>query len=147
TANQFNEAIIHEMGHLLGLDHSQINLDLLTTALNSGQFGNCAVDGLAGLPLMFPISFCQARLDAGLPQLSPDVLALISMLYPSAKYATTYATISGSVYFSDGQTAAQGINVIARQVDNPATSQNESLRVAVSAVSGYRFTGNPGQSV
>jgi hypothetical protein len=147
TTNQFNEAIIHEMGHLLGLDHSQINLDLLTTAMNSGQSGNCDMDGLTGLPLMFPFSFCQARLDAGLPQLAPDDLAWISMLYPGPTYSTTYATISGIVYFSDARTPAQGVNVIARQVDNPATSQNESKRVAVSVVSGYRFTSNTGQRV
>jgi hypothetical protein len=146
-ANQFNEAITHEMGHLLGLDHSQINLDLLTTALNSGTFGNCNADELAGLPLMFPISFCQARLDAGLPQLSPDDKAWISRLYPSASYAAAYATISGTIYYSDGQSGLQGVNVIARQVDNPGTSQNESFRNAVSVVSGYRFTSNPGQSV
>jgi hypothetical protein len=29
---------------------------------------------------------------------------------------------------------------------NPSTQQNESLQIAVSVVSGYRFTGNPGQS-
>ncbi len=146
-ANQFNEAIIHEMGHLLGLDHSQINLDLFTSAMSSGQFGACNIDELAGLPLMFPISFCQARLDAGLPQLAPDDLAWISKLYPSGTFASKYATISGSIYFSDGKTPTQGVNVIARQVDNPNTTQNESFRIAVSVVSGYRFTGNPGQSV
>ena len=96
--NQFNEAITHEMGHLLGLDHSQINLDLLTTALNTGNFGNCNIDELAGMPLMFPISFCQARLDAGLPQLSPDDKAWISRLYPGTTFAGSYATISGTIF-------------------------------------------------
>jgi len=41
----------------------------------------------------------------------------------------------------------QGANVIARLVDDPSTSEDESRRVAVSAVSGYLFTGNPGQSL
>src|SRR5947207_3379697 len=147
TPNQFNQAIIHEMGHFLGLDHSQINLNLFTTAVNSGQFGNCNLDELAGLPLMFPVSFCQARVDAGLPPLAPDDLAWISKLYPSSSYSTSYATISGSIFFSDSKTPTQGINVIAREVDNSNTTQNESFRLAVSAVSGYRFTGNPGQNV
>jgi hypothetical protein len=140
--NQFDEAITHELGHLLGLDHSQINLDLLLS-FN----GTCSVDARAGLPLMFPIIFCPARVDSGLPRLSPDDTAWISRLYPSASFATSYATISGTIFFSDGQTPAQGVNVIARQVDNSGTTQNESLRAAVSVVSGYRFTANPGQTV
>jgi hypothetical protein len=140
--NQFDEAITHELGHLLGLDHSQINLDLFTN-FN----GTCDADRRAGLPLMFPVLFCPARVDSGLPRLSPDDTAWISRLYPSSSFATAYATISGTVFFSDGQTPAQGINVIARQVDDSGTTQNESSRVAVSVVSGYRFTGNPGQTV
>jgi hypothetical protein len=142
SSNQFDEAITHEMGHLLGLDHSQINLDLFTSFS-----GTCGADARAGLPLMFPVLFCPARVDSGLPKLSPDDTAWISKLYPSASFASSYATISGTILFSDGQTPAQGINVIARQVDDAGTPQNESIRVAVSVVSGYRFTGNPGQSV
>jgi hypothetical protein len=51
-----------------------------------------------------------------------------------------------SAGFSDGTTPAQGVNVIARQVDDPATPQDESRRIAVSSVSGFLFTacvGNP----
>jgi hypothetical protein len=55
--------------------------------------------------------------------------------------------VSGVVYFSDGVSQFQGGNVIARAVDDPSTAQDESRRVAVSSVSGYLFTGNPGQSV
>jgi hypothetical protein len=140
TANQFDEAITHELGHLLGLDHSQINLNLF-------QSFSCPTDGRAGLPLMFPVLFCPARVDSGLPKLSPDDTAWISKLYPSASFATAYATISGTVFFSDGEDGAQDVNVIARQVNDAGTPQDESQRVAVSVVSGYRFTGNPGQSV
>jgi len=146
-ANQFNEAITHEMGHFLGLDHSQINLDLLIATFSSGNFGSCDKEELAGLPLMFPFSFCQARLDAGLPQLAPDDAAWISRLYPSSTFATKYATISGTIFFSDGSTGVQGVNVVAREVNAGGTTANESLRNAVSVVSGYRFTSNPGQSV
>ena len=65
----------------------------------------------------------------------------------SSTYASAYATISGTIFFSDGQTPVQGVNVIARQANNPNTAPNESSRIAVSVVSGYRFTANPGQSV
>lgn len=141
TSTQFDQAITHELGHFLGLDHSQINASVL-----DGQLP-CSLDQLSGLPLMFPIAFCQARIDAGLPVVSPDDQAWISKLYPASSYATTYGTISGVVYFSDGVSQAQGVNVIARRVDDPSTPENESLRIAVSVVSGFLFTGNLGQSV
>jgi hypothetical protein len=141
--DQFDEAITHEMGHFVGLDHSQINLDLF----QSGVIGSCNVDELAGLPLMFPVEFCQSRKSAGLPILSPDDRAWISKLYPNSSTAASYGTISGFVFFSDGITHVQGVNVSARQVDDPNTPQDESKRIAVSVVSGYSFTGNPGQSI
>jgi hypothetical protein len=84
TAAQFDEAITHELGHFAGLDHSQINVNVLNTS------GNCALDELAGLPLMFPILRCQARSSAGLPTLAPDDVAWISRLYPAASFATSY---------------------------------------------------------
>lgn len=142
TANEFDEAITHEIGHLLGLDHSQINLDEFLSLPTT-----CDVDQLAGLPLMFPILFCQARKDAGLPILSPDDVSWISRLYPNSTTVSEYGTISGTIFFADGITPVQGANVIARLVDDPGTSEDESRRVAVSAVSGYLFTGNPGQSL
>jgi hypothetical protein len=141
SANGFDEAITHEIGHFSGLGHSQINVDLLTNP----SFP-CDVDKLAGLPLMFPIELCQARKDAGLPVLSPDDVSWISSLYPNQSLVSNYGTISGTIYFSDGVSQTQGVNVIARAIDDPATPEDESRRIAVAAVSGYLFTGNPGQS-
>ena len=141
TSNEFDEAITHEIGHFLGLGHSQINIDVLTN-----HSFPCDVDKLAGLPLMFPEELCEARKDAGLPILSPDDVSWISSFYPNSAFVSSYGTISGTIYFSDGISQVQGVNVIARAIDDPATGQDESRRVAVSAVSGYLFTGNPGQS-
>lgn len=134
TAQEFDEAFVHEFGHLSGLDHSQINVEVLNGTPNA-----CSTNDLAGLPVMFPFAFCQARSPAN-PILSPDDVAWISKLYPQASFATTYGHISGTVFFSDGITHAQGVNVIARDVSNPR-------RIAFSVVSGYLFTGHPGQSV
>jgi len=143
TADQFDEAITHEMGHFSGLGHSQINLDLY----QSGFVGNCPLDELAGLPLMFPVEFCQSRKSAGLPILAPDDVAWISKLYPNSTYSSSFGTISGFIFFSDGITHVQGLNVIARRVDDSSTPANESQRIASSVVSGFQFTGNPGQSI
>jgi hypothetical protein len=149
TSFEFDQAFTHEFGHLSGLDHSQINVDVL-----NGSPGACNTDSLAGLPLMFPLLFCQAR-QPSLPILAPDDIAWISEIYPETvnappnqvPYAPAYGYIEGTVYFSDGVTQAQGVNVIARQVDNAGTTQNESRRIAFSVVSGYRFTGSLGQNV
>ena len=146
TGNEFDEALTHEIGHFLGLDHSQINVIVLAEAYSVA--GNCPSDLEAGLPLMFPELICQARKDAGLPVLAPDDIAWISTLYPNAQVASSYGTISGTIYFADGTSQFHGANVIARFVDDPSTSSyDESLATAVSVVSGYRFTGNLGQSV
>jgi hypothetical protein len=141
TQSQFDEAITHEIGHYIGLDHSQINVN----ALNGG--GNCNADNRAGLPLMFPFAACPSRTSLGLPIIAPDDAAWASSLYPNASFATSYGYVEGLVLFSDGITQVQGINVIVRQVDNPGTTQDESRRVAFSAVSGLLFTTNPGQSL
>lgn len=135
TAAEFDEAAAHEIGHFSGLDHSQVNVEIFWSGWNP-----CPTDLLSGLPLMFPFALCQARATAGMPLLAADDVAWISRLYPSGGFATQYGTIRGLILFSDGITQTQGVNVIARRTDDPA-------RIAVSVVSGYLFTGNPGQSV
>jgi hypothetical protein len=145
--NMFDEVITHEIGHLIGLDHSQINTNDLAVCTDLNQY--------AGRPLMFPyvvvyvngVECFTSRKTTGVPTLSVDDAAWVSKLYPSATFASSYGTISGYVLFPDGVTFGQGVNVVARQVDNASTTQNESLRNTVSVVSGYLFTGEPGQSV
>jgi hypothetical protein len=114
--------MIHEFGHMIGLDHSQINLDCLT--------GGPACD-LDGLPTMFPVLLGGAEVAMSTP--ATDDIAAISALYPESTFATSTGRITGHVLFSDGQTPAQGFNVIARRVGDP-------LVTAVSSVSGFRYT-------
>jgi hypothetical protein len=125
TLDEFKAVFVHEFGHMLGLDHSQINLNCLTNS-------PCSSDDAAGVPIMFPILLSQAT-----GNLSADDRAAISAMYPAASLSTTMGRIQGHVFFSDGRTPAQGYNVIARQVGNPR-------RVAVSSVSGYFYTPWPG---
>lgn len=133
TTAELDAAFIHEFGHFSGLDHSQINVNCLMP---------CGANDLAGLPTMFPF-----LVDVSQGTLSVDDIAWISRLYPQTTGGTTFAgthgTITGIVIFSDGQSHAQSVNVIARRVN---TGGNEDRRIAASVISGFKFTsdlGNP----
>jgi hypothetical protein len=148
TKDEFDQAFAHEFGHFLGLGHSQINVDLFLDAINNTPY-TCTADDTAGMPLMFPVlGICPAKLTAGVPIIGVDDAAWMSKLYPvpspppsgKTSFTSAYGTVSGTVFFSDGVTPAQGVNVIAR-------STNAPRRNAASVVSGYLFTGNPGQTV
>jgi len=122
---EFKAVMIHEFGHMIGLDHSQINLDCLT--------GTCSSAELDGVPTMFPV-----LIDAqAMSTLATDDIAAISALYPTSNFASSTGRITGHVLFFDGETPAQGFNVIARLVTDPQTT-------AVSNVSGYLFTADAG---
>lgn len=130
SAAEFDAAIVHEIGHFSGLDHSQINVNCL---------GGCGNDDLTGLPTMFPFLLHDSQLA-----LSTDDVAWISRLYPGPTFATTHGTITGRVYFSDGDSQAQLVNVIARSVD---TGGNQDRTTAVSVASGYKFRSNHGNPI
>jgi hypothetical protein len=129
TATQYDAAFVHEIGHFSGLDHSQVNVNCLNP---------CNADDLTGLPTMFPFLVHSSQIA-----LAVDDIAWISRLYPENSFATTHGTITGHVFFTDGESHAQLVNVIARRVDSGG---NQDRTTAVSNVSGYKFRvihGNP----
>ncbi|HEY8267002.1 MAG TPA: matrixin family metalloprotease [Steroidobacteraceae bacterium] len=136
TAAEFDATFVHEFGHFSGLDHSQVNVECATAF--------CGADDLAGLPTMFPF-----LVTAQQGTLSIDDVASISRLYPAGGgngFNATHGTVTGIVYFSDGESHAQLVNVVARRVDNGGTAANESRTTAASGVSGNSvrvFNGNP----
>ena len=118
--DQFKTTFVHELGHFLGLGHSQINLGLAFDR----NFSNDQP-----VPLLFPFS-----LSNQLPVLTEDDKAQISRLYPNPAMTSSTGTIRGRILLPDGTTPFQGANVIARRIDDPIT-------VAVSSISGFRYRG------
>lgn len=114
----------HEFGHVLGLDHTDIRVPLTT--------GTTQADTDA-TPTMY-WQLITARQNT----LEVDDKAWISKLYPSSNFVSQYGSITGQVYFSDGKYPAQDVLVIARSV-------SDIHNIVVSSISGFRFTGNPGQ--
>jgi hypothetical protein len=146
TDAELDAIMIHEFGHMLGLDHTQVNVECL-------NFFGCSSDALVGLPTMFPILIDEAEMTTP----ATDDIAGLSALYPETvndlangkvPFATTTGTITGRILFSDGATQAQSFNVVARQVDDPSTlGLDESKIIAVSSVSGFLFTADNGNPI
>jgi hypothetical protein len=113
----------HELGHAIGLDHSQ---------LNSDQFydGDPANDSLS--PVM---SYSRGPNDAG--ELHRDDQAWYSYLYPTDAFTAGTGSIRGRVLLPDRMTGLRGVNVVARRVGDPQVT-------AVCALSGYLFSGDFG---
>jgi hypothetical protein len=115
--NDLKGTMIHEFGHLMGLDHTQVNA-------SSGLDFNTANDN--EVPTMFPFIVGDSE------NLHLDDMTAIGFLYPSQTFLQR-GQISGQVLLSNG-TGFQGVNVIARKVDDPKFT-------AVSSVSGFLHSG------
>ncbi len=100
----FRSALLHEVGHLFNLDHTQVNLDL---ALACELGGTC--DGSQYIPTMFP-ELKTYRQET----LSRDDRITISWIYPNADFQNKFCTITGEILDENGR-PLQGVNVIARR--------------------------------
>ncbi len=154
--------LVRLLGQVLGLDWSQLNLNVLT-----GQPSLPTTADYAGFPVMHandppscvPISKCYpASADPAQPK--EDDQAALSRLYPVTAQnlasfpgkqvlASTTMRIHGSVYFVDATglpaQPMQGVNVVARWID-PSTG-TPSGTYAAACVSGFLFRGNAGNPV
>ena len=124
SRESFLATFIHEFGHYINLDHSQINGELA----NDGDVNNDD-----GLPTMFPIA---SDSDAK-RSLHLDDIATVSTLYPGPDFSTSTGSIEGEIVLGNGTTPFQGANVIARRAV-------DLIRDAVSYVSGALFSNDLG---
>lgn len=118
---EFKAIILHELGHFLGVGHSQVNI-------GNAYDREVLFNNNATLPIMFPISLGDRP-----SVLTQDDQAQITRLYPGPG-AANMGTIKGQILLPDGVTPFQGANVIARRVDDPTN-------IAVSSVSGFLYLG------
>ncbi|HWR14027.1 MAG TPA: hypothetical protein VN577_04310 [Terriglobales bacterium] len=116
--------ILHELGHFLGLEHTDV-LAPFETGWTQTDIDNT--------PTMF-----YNLITPTSATLKPDDKAWFAKLYPGQNFSSYYGNISGDILFRDGITPVQGMLVIARRV-------GETHVTAFSSVSGYRFTNNIGQ--
>ncbi|GAB4110052.1 MAG: hypothetical protein Kow001_10610 [Acidobacteriota bacterium] len=119
----FRQTVLHEMGHFLGLDHSQGKIE------NFNQFASFGKH----VPVMFPIG--------GLNQLPnkpiADDIAWLSWLYPEPDFPNTTGTIKGRVFRRSGG-PFQGANVVAAPaILQPDGTYVESRENIISVVSDF----------
>lgn len=86
----------HEIGHLMGLDHTQ---------LDNSQ----GISSTTGYPLMYPIA------NRGSVTLHEDDVASVSLLYPDPSLSTVYGQITGTFVNQDGVTPVRGANIWAAE--------------------------------
>ncbi|HSR51703.1 MAG TPA: hypothetical protein VLV83_12810 [Acidobacteriota bacterium] len=113
----FETVVRHELGHFLGLDHTQVGL---FEALNGDVSDN------ADVPVMFPFS-----IPAASAQLKADDISWLIRLYPAETVIA--GSITGRV-FNFLEEPVSAVNVVAI----PAETTEPLARVAVSSVSDYR---------
>ncbi len=123
NTNNFKSTVLHEFGHAIGLDHTQVFLEEFLKRRN-GQPSN-----LSNIPIMFPI-----LANPGFTLLLDDVVSVSSpAAYAETDFMTEFGTLRGEARDSNSN-ALTGGNVIAFNVDNTA--------LAVSSVVDLFTTGN-----
>ncbi|HEX9756175.1 MAG TPA: hypothetical protein VGB26_00070 [Nitrospiria bacterium] len=131
TEDDFKGTLVHEFGHWLNLDHSQVNGHYFLGDSDVG-FDEFATGfgppPLSSVEIMFPLIFSGA---ASTPRI--DDVATVSRMYPSGGFGASTGTITGTIYLPNGVTPFQGADVIARNVVDPYND-------AVSNVSGDLFS-------
>ena len=125
TASQFRRVVIHEVGHLLGLDHSQGDLGIFRSLQN-----------LLFLPVMFPVIVV-----AGPIGIRFDDRAWLSYMYPADGFREATGTIRGQILRRSGG-GLSGANVVAMPIEVDSEGQwTEQPAGLVSVVSDFLLEG------
>jgi len=139
TTEQFEPAVLHEIGHLINLDHTQISHDLASNCQISKP-DQCV--GAEFIPTMYPELVTKRQGD-----LTRDDVITLSWIYPrvsdsSHRFHQDFSTITGEIFDKDGK-PMKGVNVIAMRADE---GSDMARRDAMSMVSGVLYPGYTGDS-
>jgi hypothetical protein len=126
SLQQYLGVIKHELGHLLGLDHAQINKQ-------AGADGFDAND--AAVPLMFPISTTNAEFTV-------DDIVSLSRLYPANNFYNGRGALRGTIRRRNS-TLVRGANVIAVNANEPGMQFSTVTDYFGNAAGVFEFTGLP----
>ncbi|MFQ5741306.1 MAG: hypothetical protein ACE5JX_20095 [Acidobacteriota bacterium] len=129
--SQFRSTVIHELGHMLGLDHTQAG----AAAFHQCRPGN-PPEPCTTVPIMFPFSSSSSPFQVVEPQ--RDDQAWISWIYPGEDFRQVTGTIRGRVRRRSG-VPFQGANVEAVPVTVSEGLITEMDAGRVSSVSDFLF--------
>lgn len=157
----FGGVFTHEIGHSINLAHKQTvgNVyftSLFDTPLPAGCIALPAPappgPSVTDLETMYPFLDVSGAFMTGAAQAevtTPDDMAAISDLYPAGGWPATTGVISGVVIAPDGVSPLGGVNVVARNVEDPYADAVSQLSGAGSQTAGdgsYTLTGlTPGE--
>jgi len=115
--------VTHEIGHLIGLDHSQADI---SNQEQTSNFTICATESQDRYPVMYPF-VCRNE-----ETLHADDVSAISSLYPAGIFDNSFGSIEGR-FVDENNNAILGANIWA---------ENTSTGEVVSIVSDYLDQGN-----
>ena len=127
----FKATILHEIGHMINLDHSQVNDSIAQECGREGTLytrgGECGEKGKY-IPTMYPelLTFTQGAL-------SMDDRVTVSWIYPSTEFQSDFCLITGEIFDADGK-PLKGVNVIASRADVEEDIARTDSRSFVSGV-------------
>ena len=87
SEDELNFTMVHELGHMLNLDHTQVNANLVDGSTDDDTY----------IPTMYPVS------ENAAAQISPmqDDTVALGTIYPSSNFTSTYCHVTGTLLDED----------------------------------------------